>query len=36
MQASLTYVERSESTNVGSQGFSQDQSFTGVTVTVRR
>jgi hypothetical protein len=35
VQASLAYVERSESTRVGNQSFSQDQSFTGVTVTVR-
>lgn len=35
VQASLAYVERSESTQVGGRGFSQDQSFTGVTVTVR-
>jgi hypothetical protein len=36
VQASLAYVEREESTRVGSQSFSQDQSFTGVTVTMRR
>jgi hypothetical protein len=35
VQASLAYVERSESTQVGTRNFSQDQSFTGVTVTVR-
>jgi hypothetical protein len=36
VQASLAYVEREESTRVGQQTFSQDQSFTGVTVTMRR
>lgn len=36
VQASLAYVEREESTRVGHESFSQDQSFTGVTVTVRR
>lgn len=36
VQASVAYVERSESTRVGSQTYSQDQSFTGVTVTMRR
>jgi hypothetical protein len=36
VQASLAYVEREESTRVGTQNFSQDESFTGVTVTVRR
>lgn len=36
VQASLAYVEREESTRVGNQSFSQDQSFTGVTVTMRR
>ncbi len=36
VQASLAYVERSESTRVGNQSFSQDQSFAGVTVTMRR
>lgn len=35
VQASLAYVERKESTRVGQQRFSQDQSFAGVTVTVR-
>ncbi len=35
VQTSLAYVEREESTRVGNQSFSQDQSFTGVTVTVR-
>jgi hypothetical protein len=36
VQASLAYVEREESVTVGNQGFSQDESFTGVTVTMRR
>lgn len=36
VQASLAYVEREESTRVGQQNFSTDQSFTGVTVTMRR
>jgi len=36
VQASLAYVEREESTQIGPQSFSQDQSFTGVTVTIRR
>jgi hypothetical protein len=36
VQASLAYVEREESTRVGRQNFSQDESFTGVTVTMRR
>lgn len=36
VQASLAYVERSESTTVGTQTFSQDESFTGLTVTMRR
>lgn len=36
VQTSLTYVEREESTRVGNQSFSQDQSFAGVTVTMRR
>lgn len=36
IQASLAYVERDESTRVGNQNFNQDQSFTGVTVTMRR
>ena len=36
IQASLAYVEREESTTVGQQSFSQDESFTGVTVTMRR
>ncbi|MGE0739915.1 MAG: hypothetical protein AB7O98_01130 [Hyphomonadaceae bacterium] len=36
IQASLAYVEREESTRVGQQSFSQDESFTGLTVTMRR
>jgi hypothetical protein len=36
IQASLAYVEREESTQVGNESFSQDQSFTGITVTMRR
>ena len=34
-QASLAYVEREESTQVGTQSFEQDMSFTGVTITMR-
>jgi len=36
VQASVAYVERSEQTRVGVQTYSQDQSFTGVTVTMPR
>lgn len=36
IQASLAYVEREESTTVGTQTFNQDESFTGLTVTMRR
>ncbi|HYD86590.1 MAG TPA: hypothetical protein VEA80_03885 [Vitreimonas sp.] len=36
VQTSLAYVEREESTRVGNQTYSQDESFTGVTVTMRR
>lgn len=36
VQASLAYVEREQSTRVGAESFSQDQSFTGITVTMRR
>lgn len=36
VQASLAYVEREESTTVGTQSFNQDESFTGLTVTMRR
>lgn len=35
VQASLAYVEREESIQVGHESFSQDRSFTGVTVTMR-
>ena len=35
VQASLAYVEREESTRVGHESFSQDRSFTGITVTMR-
>jgi hypothetical protein len=36
VQASLAYVEREESARVGQENFSQDQRFTGVTITMRR
>jgi hypothetical protein len=36
VQASLAYVEREVSTQVGRDSYSQDESFTGVTVTMRR
>jgi hypothetical protein len=36
VQASLAYVEREESTRIGAESFTQDESFTGVTVTMRR
>ncbi len=36
VQASLAYVEREASTTVGTQSFNQDESFAGVTVTMRR
>ncbi len=36
VQASLAYVEREESTTIGRESFKQDESFTGVTVTMRR
>jgi hypothetical protein len=36
VQASLAYVEREESTRIGRQNYSQEQNFTGVTVTMRR
>lgn len=36
VQASIAYVEREESATVGTQSYSQDESFTGVTVTMRR
>lgn len=35
LQASLAYVERSESTRVGRRNYSHDQEFAGVTVTMR-
>lgn len=35
IQASIAYVEREESTRVGTQSFSQEQNFAGVTVTMR-
>lgn len=35
MQASLAYVEREVSTQVGRQSYSQEESFAGVTVTMR-
>lgn len=36
VQASLAYVEREEATTIGTQTFNQDESFTGLTVTMRR
>lgn len=36
VQASLAYVEREESTTIGNETFDQDESFTGLTVTMRR
>lgn len=36
VQASIAYVEREVSTQVGRDSYSQDESFTGVTVTMRR
>lgn len=36
VQASLAYVEREVKTSVGRESFSQDESFTGLTVTMRR
>jgi len=36
VQASIAYVEREVSTTVGRESFSKDESFTGVTVTMRR
>ncbi|MFZ2028715.1 MAG: hypothetical protein WAU68_00270 [Vitreimonas sp.] len=35
VQASLAYVERSIHTRVGNRGYSQDENFAGVTVTMR-
>jgi len=36
VQTSLAYVEREQSTRVGNQSYSHQESFTGVTVTMRR
>jgi hypothetical protein len=36
LQASLAYVEREVSTHSGSQSFSQDENFAGLTITMRR
>lgn len=36
VQTSLAYVERESSTRVGNQNYTQDESFAGVTVTMRR
>lgn len=36
VQTSLAYVERESSTRVGNKSYSQDESFAGVTVTMRR
>jgi len=36
VQASLAYVEREVSTQVGRDSYSQNETFTGVTVTMRR
>jgi hypothetical protein len=36
VQASLAYVEREESTRVGRENYTQEQAFTGVTLTMRR
>ncbi len=36
VQTSLAYVEREQSTRIGNQSYSQDESFAGVTVTMRR
>lgn len=36
LQASLAYVEREINYQTGSRNFSQDESFTGVTLTMRR
>lgn len=36
LQASLAYVEREISYHTGSRSFSQDESFTGLTLTMRR
>jgi hypothetical protein len=36
VQASIAYVEREVSTQVGRDSYSQEENFTGVTVTMRR
>jgi hypothetical protein len=36
VQASIAYVEREVSAQVGRDSYSKDESFTGVTVTMRR
>lgn len=36
MQASLAYVERESSIQVGRESFSQDESFAGITLTMQR
>ncbi|MEQ1707634.1 MAG: hypothetical protein ABL864_04815 [Terricaulis sp.] len=36
VQASLAYVEREASAQIGRESYSQDESFTGLTVTMRR
>ena len=36
VQASIAYVEREVSATVGRESFSKDESFTGVTLTMRR
>ena len=36
VQASLAYVEREATTQIGVESFSQEESFTGLTVTMRR
>ncbi len=36
VQASLAYVEREESTTIGTQTFNQNESFAGLTLTMRR
>ena len=36
VQTSLAYVERQVRTSVGGRGYSTDENFAGVTVTLRR
>jgi hypothetical protein len=36
VQASVAYVEREESTTIGRETYNQNESFTGLTVTMRR